>query len=126
MTEGSPPEVGIFWIDTFCRMFAVSTSLSDATDYGDCRTFDGSHLEFWDKAVRAVPQWQGLEYEDVPRGRVVYRENPRGTEIIVYMPKRIGKYRRKVIARFHLPTVQVRFDYSDEHYQLRNGKGDRR
>ena len=112
------PELGIFWIDDSGTMFAESISLRDAPDYGECKIFEGSHFEVWSKAVRANPKWRGKEYEEIPRGRVVYKKDPKKPEFIVYLPKRLGKYKKKVIDRFNLPSGHVRFDMSDEHYQM--------
>ncbi len=116
--QASSPEVGIFWIDDLGRMFAASASLRKAEDYGEFKVFEKGHLELWDAAIRANPKWRHLEYEEVPRGRVVFRKNQEKPEFIVYMPKRIGKYRTKVIGRFNLPSGHIRFDFDDEHYQM--------
>ena len=111
-------QVGIFWIDDLGKMFAASVSLRDAVDYGECRTFEGSHYDLWNKAKHENPTWRNLEYEEVPRGRVVYRKDPKKPEFIVYMPRRIWKFRNKVISRFNLPTGYIRIDYDDEHYRM--------
>ncbi len=110
--------VGIFWIDDSGAMFADGVSLPKATDYGEFRTFDKSHYESWDSVIHAKPKWKHLEYEEVPRGRVVYKRDPKNPEFIVYMPRRIGKFKNKVISRFKLPAGYVRVDFSDEHYQI--------
>lgn len=114
----STPEVGIFWIDDSGTMFADSVSLPDAEDSGDFKDYGSSHYMMWVRAVRANPKWKGLEYEDVPRGRVVYKRDPKKPEFVVYMAKQSGKFRRRVITRFNLPAGYVRFDFSDEHYQM--------
>jgi len=116
--KASIPELGIFWIDDSGTMFAESVSLRDAEDYGDFKIFGGDHFNLWDKAVRAVPQWEGMEYEEVPRGRVVYKKDPKKPEFVVYLPKRILRYKNKVVGRFNLPTGHIRFDTSDEHYRM--------
>jgi len=116
--KASIPDVGIFWIDNSGAMFAESVSLRDAEDYGEFKIFEGSHFDLWDKAVRTNPRWKHLEYDEVPRGRVTYRKDPKKPEFVVYMPKQIGKYKGKVLARFNLPTGYVRFDFKDEHYQM--------
>lgn len=116
--KASIPEVGIFWIDDRGNMFAESVSLRDAEDYGEFKIFEGSHFESWDKAVRANPSWRGLEYEEIPRGRVVYHKDPKKNEFIVYMPRKSSKHKGKVVARFSLPAGHVRFDFSDDHYQM--------
>lgn len=116
--KASIPKVGIFWIDKDGTMFAESVSLLKAVDYGEFRIFEGAHFELWNKAVRANPKWKGLEYEDVPRGRIVYRKDPKKPEFIIYISKRIVKYKNKVMGRFNLPISHIRIDTSDEHYRM--------
>jgi hypothetical protein len=111
------PEVGIFWIDNFGTMFAASVSLPDAQDYGDFKVFEQGHHDLWREAIRANPQWRHLEYEEVPRGRVAFHNDPKKPVFIVYMPRRIAKHKDKVIGRFHLPAGGICFDFDDEHYQ---------
>lgn len=113
----SNPEVGIFWIDaTDGTMFADSVQLQDAVDYDECKTLDRAHMDVWDRAVRANPKWRGREYEEVPRGRVVYKKDPT-PEFIVYMPPQIAKHKNKVLRRFNIPKGSARFDFSDNHYR---------
>lgn len=114
----SIPEVGIFWIDSKGTMFSQSVSLRDAEDYGDFKVFGGSHYDIWKRAVLANPQWQGLEYEEIPRGRVVYEKDPKHPEFVVYMPKQIVKFKGKVIGKFNLPAGHIRVDTTDEHYKM--------
>jgi len=112
------PEVGIFWVDGVGVIYAESISLREADDYGEFRIYLGNHYDSWDKAVRANPQWQGLEYEDVPRGRVLYRKDPKKPEFIVYLPKQILKFKNKVVSRFNLPSGHTIFDTTDDHYRM--------
>lgn len=112
------PRVGIFWIDYSGTMFAESISLRDAVDYGDCRVFDGSHYDLWSKAVSANPEWRGKEYEEVPRGRVAYRRDPKKPVFIVYLPRQLVKYKNRVMSAFELPSDFVRLDTTDEHYRI--------
>jgi len=114
----STPEVGIFWIDGSGAMFADSVPLPDAEDTGGFRDYGSSHYAMWAKAVRSNPKWKGLEYEQIPRGRVVYKKDPKKPEFIVYMAKVSVKHKSKVIRRFNLPAGYIRFDFSDEHYQM--------
>ena len=115
---GEIPELGIFWMDKTGTLYAESVSLRDAVDYGECRTCEGSHHDLWSKAVSANPQWQGLEYTEIPRGRVVYKRHPKKPEFIVYLPTGIAKFKNKIIRRFNLPAAYVRFDTTDEHYRM--------
>jgi hypothetical protein len=118
MKKALTPEVGLFWIDDLGTMFAASVSLREAQDYGEFKVFEKGHVDLWGAAIRANPEWRHLEYEEVPRGRVVSRTGRKKPEFIVYMAKRIGKYSDKVTCQFHLPSGCVRFDFDDEHYQM--------
>ena len=112
------PRVGIFWVGDTGTMYSESTSLREAVDYGNFRTHDGSHHDAWHRAVRHNPSWQGYEYEEVPRGRVVYRRHPKHPAFIVYMPDELRKHIGKILAEFKLPVGYTRFDCSDEHYRM--------
>lgn len=116
--KASIPRVGIFWVDNAGTIFSESISLREAFDYDEFKVFDGSHYDLWNKAMRANPQWRGLEYEDIPRGRVVYKKDPKKPEFIVYLPKQALRHKNKVISEFDLPAGHVRFDTTDDHYRM--------
>lgn len=112
------PRVGLFWMGLDGTVYPESTSLRDAEDYGDFKIHDGSHYDAWDSAVMQHPEWRGHEYEEIPRGRVVYRKAPKNPEFIVYMPKELRKHEGKIVTEFMLPSGHTRFDFSDEHYRF--------
>jgi len=112
------PRVGIFWVGSDGTVHAESTSLRDAVDYGDFKTHDGAHYEAWSRAIGRNPSWQAYEYEEVPRGRVVYRRHPKRPRFIVYMPEQLSPHCSKIEEEFKLPSKFTRFDFSDEHYSI--------
>jgi len=115
------PEVGIFWVDLDTgKVYSESTSLRDAEGYGNFKIYDGSHYESWKKVVSQNPKWRGMEYEDIPRGRVVYKMDAKKPEFIVFMARELNdaKTKRAITSRFNLPSSQTRFDFTDEHYEL--------
>jgi len=113
------PEVGIFWMDRSGEVFhKVSISLGEAVPYGDFNTYDESHHEKWITAVRLNPKWEGMEYEEVPRGRVVHFMVPRADKFIVYLPEILLSHESRISKEFKLPPGYTEFDYSDEHYGL--------
>jgi len=63
--------VGIFWL-LGDRLIFDTTSLTEAEPYGDCLGHQQSHIDFWTEQQRlgAVPL--DVEYEEPPRGRVVF------------------------------------------------------
>jgi hypothetical protein len=114
----STPEVGLFWCDLVGNMYSETVPLPNAEDYGEFKILDTAHINVWDKAIRANRKWAGKEYEEIPRGRVVYHRDPKNPEFVIYMPKQISKFKSKILARFNLPTGHTRFDFSDEHYRM--------
>jgi hypothetical protein len=117
--EAVTPEVGIFWMSGDGEIFfKQAISIRDAVSYDQFRTFEGSHYEEWDAAVRATPQWAGMEYEEVPRGRVVLCIVPGRSRFIVYLPKQLRGHEAIIARTFLLPPGHTDFDYTDEHYRL--------
>ena len=113
------PSVGIFWVDVkTAQVFAEMTSLKDSDDLGEFRIHSGTHYDTWDRMSRRNPAWRGMEYEDIPRGRVVYHKDPHNPVFMVYMSPllKASKYKNAVAREFNLPTGHVVFDFTDEHY----------
>lgn len=123
------PQVGIFWLVPGPGgrvLLCDSTPLPQAEPYGACLGHARGHFEMWE-AWRALGMHglarQGLpacildhEYEDFPRGRVVYQ---RGSgEFVIYADSRLHTSRRRcaILARFALEAARVRFAL-DAHYQ---------
>jgi hypothetical protein len=65
------PRVGIFW-NVSGRILIDSTAVGDAEDYGDFKTHGRSHEEYWDELVRLGAVSDCDDYEEYPRGRMVY------------------------------------------------------
>jgi hypothetical protein len=113
------PEVGIFWMGRSGKpMSRKSVSLRDAVPYGEFLIYDGNHHDDWAAVVCTEPEWEGMEYEEVPRGRVVHLTLPGKSRFIVYLPKELRRYEKKILRAFMLPPDCTEFDYSDEHYRL--------
>lgn len=117
--------VGLFW-DVDGQVVAVGVPVSSADQYGECLTFDGGHAEHWAAWAAAgaaflrqhhlPPSIQWSEYDDHPRGRVVF-DQPAKT-FVIYADRRLhGAAKITAIKhRFGLVGVacQVR---TDSHYR---------
>lgn len=68
---GMGPMIGIFWF-LEDRLLTKGVPLGEAEPYDKCLTFPCSHIDYWEtlRVSGKVPEW--MEYEEVPRGRVVY------------------------------------------------------
>ncbi len=117
--SGSPrrsqPHVGIFWL-LEGKLLIDSMPLNQAEPYGYHLTHPRNHLEVWTwfQQSGAVPA--DVEYEELPRGRVVYNTNTGqftllADKCILNEKKTIGK----VITEMKLPE-NTRTE-RDDHYR---------
>jgi hypothetical protein len=65
------PSVGIFWVISG-KLVIDSTPLSQAEPYGVHLTHPCSHLEVWTLFRQKGTVPSNSEYEEAPRGRVIY------------------------------------------------------
>lgn len=105
--DGSQPCVGIFWRvaqEAGSKLVCHVVSLEEADPYGDFLTHPTGHYEIWEgwkqagvmalKSMGLPPEIAFTEYEDHPRGRVVYNSVSR--EFTIYADRRLQG--RKTIA----------------------------
>jgi hypothetical protein len=95
--------IGIFWgipnPDHSWRILIDKISLADAEPYGDFLTHPRGHYDVWGKwqklnatalAKRAIPEAVAFhEYEDFPRGRIVYHVKTR--QFVIYADRRLQR-----------------------------------
>ncbi len=107
--------VGIFWLIED-RLVLDTTLLSEAEPYGDCLTHGNSHIDFWTEQQGLGTVSHDTEYEEYPRGRVVY--NAKARKFYLLADRCILKDKAKVARikkAIHLPpktTVDT-----DPHYR---------
>jgi hypothetical protein len=110
------PMVGIFWLFKGELIFDV-TPVSSATPYGDCVGHANSHIEFWTDLQRAGLIPLDIEYEEPPRGRVLF--NMKTKQYIAYADKCIRDKPavvRRLIREFSLPA-EFAIVSGDGHYR---------
>ncbi len=107
--------VGIFWVyqkQIFAKTVPVDT-IKPIAGYVDS---DLAHYTVWDEIVRCHPEVYLFEYEEIPRGRVVFNQNK--MQYIVYAHHSIvedEKKRQLVLKTFKLRKKSVLFK-RDQHY----------
>jgi hypothetical protein len=73
MTSGTfGPSVGIFWMLADGRLVIEGSPLSAAEKYGDCLTHSRSHIDVWAELQMSGRVAADVEYEEYPRGRVIF------------------------------------------------------
>jgi hypothetical protein len=125
MTSGA---VGVFWAiqlqgGEVCLLCHIC---SEPESYGSAWTCPHGHYELWEQWRRVdltevTPELRSVllvhEYEEWPRGRVVY--STRDERFTVYADEQIRTRRhllREIEARFGLPATQTT-STSDSHYR---------
>lgn len=110
------PRAAIFWL-VDGKLICDATPISAAEAYGDCLGHAASHIAYWTKLQQQGTVPADLEYEDSPRGRVVY--NKKTQQFFLYADRCILTRKaivRKVIHDLRLPADRVVIG-SDEHYR---------
>lgn len=108
-------EVGIFWLFKG-EVISDSIPYTLGEDYGDFKNGRSDHCTFWASIQRLSPEAARYEYDQVPRGRVVY--STRDDRFFVYGSETFVHHRRQkslVLGEFNLPPVKTTFRV-DEHY----------
>jgi hypothetical protein len=109
------PQVGIFWV-VKGNLLTDSTPLSQAEAYGDQLTHPRGHIEVWEQFQQKGLVFPEMEYEEHPRGRVMYNTKTKrflllADRCILRDEKVVGK----IIAELMLPTnIEIG---TDEHYR---------
>ena len=75
-TRTTEPRVGIFWL-VDGKTLIDSTSLSEAEPYGDHLTHPRGHIDVWEQWRLSGKVPAESEYEEFPRGRVMYNAKTR-------------------------------------------------
>jgi hypothetical protein len=118
------PQVGIIFFHAE-RLWIESTPLERAGNYGKCKIHDGNHVDFWEQLIsqRLVPEY--VEYENVPRGRVIF--SPTSGRYLLLLDRCILR-RKDVVAaikrQMGLPPKGTETD-TDSHYRCSECLGER-
>jgi hypothetical protein len=127
MSKREPPEpyLGIFWLVRDKLLFD-STPLSEAEVYGDHLTHPRSHIDVWAQLQKLGTAPRESEYEEHPRGRVMFHPS---AEVYTILADRCILDRKDLIAEIketlHLPKGTK--TGSDPHYRCFkciHGEGD--
>ena len=112
----SEPQVGILWL-VDGNLVIDSTALTMAEDYGTFKVHPGNHCSVWEKLQqgRAVPA--DVEYEEFPRGRVMYDTTARRFSLLAdrCILKNKGVV-RNIISKMNLPSKNTDVG-ADSHYR---------
>jgi hypothetical protein len=110
------PEVGIIWLVGTKLLYDV-TPLQDAEGYDKFKIHGRDHAAYWDKLLAAHEVPHGTEYDDYPRGRVMYDTQSRRFSMLldgcIIKKKALVS---KIMADMHLPSANTDVEL-DSHYR---------
>ncbi len=106
-------KVGIFWV--FQGLPIVSAVLlHEGIDDGDFINGPYDHLQYWETVRRTIPALRTVEYDAVPRGRVLYKKAE--GQCVVYMDKVLHRDAVKQVIRYHFKLPVATPFLTDLHY----------
>lgn len=119
------PAVGLFWfVDG--AIVAVGKSVRFADHYGECLTYDGGHSDHWELWRKAGSSWLKrhklplsilvTEYDEHPRGRVIYSSVANQFKIIADARLHNGDNIKEICNHFRLSDAQFSLEH-DNHYR---------
>ena len=111
-------KIGVFWVIDGEKIDGYRESLDCGEDYGDTiqPTFD--HFSYWEKLILRYPKLKILEYDDIPRGRVVY--NKKEKHFLILSSKEVLENKKliKAISQFLKLRKSPNSYVWDEHYEI--------
>jgi len=112
------PKIGIFWIHK-SKIYLKSIGLDQVKVIDGFKDSDFGHYQVWDEMSAQNKELYIYEYEDIPRGRIVYNVN-HGL-FIVYSNEDIinsDEAKKLIMDAFGLNDEAVSFQY-DAHYKIK-------
>jgi hypothetical protein len=110
------PSVGIFWL-VDGKLLIDSTPLSAAEEYDDFKIHSGSHVSVWELFQQNGTAPPEMEYEEAPRGRVVYNTKTQRFTLLadkcILRDKRIVSH---ILSELNLPSKKTD-NKTDSHYR---------
>lgn len=110
------PSVGIFWCFRG-RLLLEQCTIPQAEQYGENLGYGGSHVDCWTRLQDAGEVPADKEYEEAPRGRIVYL--PRSARYLLFADRCIlddKAFLQRVMRAFHLPPRRTTAS-PDAHYR---------
>jgi hypothetical protein len=106
--------VGVFWVHGV-ELIAFSVALVDGEDDGLFINGPFDHVTVWPQAQRAHPKLRALDYEQVPRGRVLFAHDASVFRVFLDQVIRSSDIQAAILERFELARDHAVF-LRDPHY----------
>jgi hypothetical protein len=113
--------VGIFWL-LGNRLIFDTSPLGEAEPYGDCLDHAAGHFKHWTRLQRDGVVPRDIEYDDPPRGRVIFNKTTK--RFMFYADQCIRKKKsvvKEIMNAMCLPVreTDITLEGRDSHYRCR-------
>lgn len=116
------PKVALFFYHDG-KVLQASTPVIDAEDVGGWKNHDMSHADYWDIYQIINRKFRDIEYEEIPRGRVVYNVPKDQFTLFVDLCLNKPDILAQLMGTFSLPSAKTEIGF-DEHYVCKNCRSD--
>lgn len=109
--------IGIFWIYK-SQIYLKPIKVDEVKSINGFIDSDFSHYQVWDEISLQNKDFYLYEYEDIPRGRVIY--DIKNSQYIVYSNNDVinsNEAKKLIVEAFHLNKNDILFQY-DMHYKI--------
>ena len=108
------PKVGVFWIFKG-KLLKFETAVDDGTEYGGVVNGRFNHIDYWPMLQRRNPELRLLEYQEVPRGRVMFIKKTKKFRVLMDKVLHTPRNKQSLLKAFNLPKTKTAFG-TDPHY----------
>ncbi len=112
--------VGIFWVYKGIILGKSSSLENGFENVPNIIDSPDSHIDIWENTpgfTHSFPELVGSEYQEIPRGRVLYSRQDNKSHIYMDKTLHIGKYKKLIIEYFELNIRNCRW-MTDPHYTI--------
>ena len=119
--EADPKVALFFYYDG--KVLQASTPVREAEETAGWKNHDVSHSDYWDIYKIINRKFKDIEYEEIPRGRVVY--NVHKDQFTLFIDQCLNKpdILSQLMGAFSLPSAKTEVGF-DEHYVCNNCRSD--
>ena len=108
------PKIGIFWLFGR-RLLKAAIPLEHGVAFSGAINSPLSHVDFWPRLQRQHRDLRWSEYEEIPRGRVLFINKKNIFCVYMGIALHTPATKRRLLRAFNLPKDRTRF-LTDPHY----------
>jgi hypothetical protein len=113
-TKRQTPLIGIFWIYKGA-VIGATLPVAEGAVHSEFRVCLLDHVDYWRELQRLNPELRDLEYEEVPRGRILYELTTKKYRVLLDKVLIKPRWKQIILKAYRLPARRTYF-LPDPHY----------